>query len=101
MLHQSDRGCQYASHDPPAAMKDFGKKSGQGNCYDNAVADSCIATLRKELLHLRRFATQEEARRAILEHIEVFYRLVRRHSKLGNVGPAEFERTQCAAQAAG
>ena len=34
-----------------------------------------------------------EARASIFEYIEAFYNRVRRHSSLGYVSPAEFERT--------
>lgn len=103
LLHHSDRGCQYASYDYQAVLKDFGMRasmSGRGNCYDNAAAESFFATLKKELVHLRRFSTREEARRAIFEYIEVFYNRIRRHSRLGNLAPAEFERRHYAAQVA-
>jgi putative transposase len=103
LIHHSDRGSQYASYDYQAVLKDTGMRtsmSGRGNCYDNAAAESFFATLKKELVHLRRFATQEEAKRAIFEYIEVFYNRIRRHSKLGNLAPAEFERRYYAAQKA-
>lgn len=103
LLHHSDRGCQYASYDYQAVLKDFGMRasmSGRGNCYDNAAAESFFATLKKELVHLRRFSTREEAKRAIFEYIEVFYNRIRRHSRLGNLAPAEFERRHYAAQMA-
>ena len=38
------------------------------------------------------FATRAEARAAIVEYIEVFYNNQRRHSSLGYVSPAEYER---------
>jgi putative transposase len=101
LLHYSDRGCQYASYDYQAVLKNFGMRasmSGRGNCYDNAAAESFFATLKKELVHLRRFATREEAKRAIFEYIEVFYNRIRRHSRLGNLAPAEFERRHYANQ---
>lgn len=104
LIHHSDRGSQYASLDYQAVLRDFGMRSsmsGRGNCYDNAAAESFFATLKKELVHLRRFSTREEAKRAIFEYIEVFYNRVRRHSRIGNVAPAEFERRYYAAQQVG
>ncbi len=103
LIHHSDRGCQYASYDYQAVLRDFGMRpsmSRRGNCYDNAAAESFFATLKKELVHLRRFATRAEAKRAIFEYIEVFYNRVRRHSRIGNLAPAEFERRYYAAQQA-
>jgi putative transposase len=95
LLHHSDRGSQYASLDYQELLKDYGMRasmSRKGNCYDNAAAESFFATLKKELVHQRRFATRNEACQAIFEYIEVFYNRQRRHSKLGNLAPAEFER---------
>jgi putative transposase len=63
-----------------------------GAAYDNAVAESFFATLKRELVDRRRFATRAEARSAIFEFIEVFYNRQRRHSTIGMVSPAEFER---------
>ena len=66
--------------------------SRRGDCWDNAVAESFFATLKLELIHRQSFRTREEARLAIFEYIEVFYNLKRRHSYLGYMSPAEFER---------
>jgi transposase InsO family protein len=63
-----------------------------GTAYDNAVAESFFSTLKRELVHRHRFATRDEARAAIFEFIEVFYNRQRRHSTIGMVSPAEFER---------
>ena len=63
-----------------------------GDCFDNALAESVWATLTKELLARQRFATHAEARTAIFDYLECFYNPVRRHSSLGQISPAEFER---------
>ena len=47
----------------------------------------------RTLVHDADFATRAEARAAIVEYIEVFYNNRRRHSSLGYVSPAEYERT--------
>lgn len=64
-----------------------------GTAYDNAAAESFFSTLKRELVNRRRFATRTEAKTAIFEWIEVFYNRRRRHSTIGNVSPAEFERS--------
>jgi len=46
--------------------------SRRGNCFDNAPIESFWGTLKNELVYHRRFATREEARRAISEYIEMF-----------------------------
>jgi transposase InsO family protein len=55
--------------------------------------ESSFASLKKELAHHEDYATQEEARASIFESIEAFDNRVRRHSSLGYVAPAEYERT--------
>ena len=50
------------------------------------------ASFKKELTHDEDYATKEEARASIFEFIEVFYNQIRRHSSLGYVSPAEYER---------
>src|SRR3954466_9508750 len=59
---------------------------------DNAPMESFFASLKKELVHGADFATRAEARAAVVEYIEVFYNNQRRHSSLGYVSPAEYER---------
>ena len=65
-----------------------------GNCYDNAMMESLWATLKKELVHGRRFRTHDEARTAIFEWIEVWYQRIRIHGSLGYVSPEAFEATE-------
>jgi transposase InsO family protein len=62
----------------------------------NAAAESFFSTLKRELVNRRRFATRAEAKSAIFEWIEVFYNRQRRHSTLGDVSPAAFERSYVA-----
>jgi transposase InsO family protein len=94
LVHHSDRGAQYASNDYQTALADLGvvcSMSRRGNCWDNAVAESFFATLKTELVYLRRFATRAEAREAIFDFIEVFYNRERRHSTLAYASPIEYE----------
>ena len=62
-----------------------------GDCFDNALAESVWAR-HQELLCRQRLATRAEARTAIFDYLECFYNPVRRHSSLGQISPAEFER---------
>ncbi len=103
LIHHSDRGCQYASRDYQALLREYGMRSSmsrKGNCWDNAPMESFFATLKNELIHQRRFRTRAEARREIFEYIEVFYNRERLHSSLGYVSPAEYERQFAARLAA-
>ena len=77
LLHHSDRGSQYASHDYQALLtrtKMVGTVpvSRKGNCYDNAVVESFFGTFKTELVYHRQYATHAEARADIFEYIEVF-----------------------------
>jgi transposase InsO family protein len=63
-----------------------------GQCWDNAPVESFFGSLKRELAPDEMFATREEARAAIFEYLEAFYNHVRRHSSLGFLSPAEFER---------
>jgi len=97
LLFHSDRGVQYATPGGGvfrAVLAAHGiepSMSRTGNCYDNAVAESFFATLKRELAGDEAFADRAQARRAIFEWIEVFYNRQRRHSSLGYVSPAQFE----------
>jgi putative transposase len=66
----------------------------RGDAYDNAVAESFFATLKKELVHRRSWPTRHELGSAVFEYIEAFYNRERRHSTLSMLSPAEYERTQ-------
>lgn len=95
-VYHSDRSSQYASEDDRARLAERGiicSMSRKGNCWDNAVVESFFSSLKRELVHTRSFRTREEVRLALFEYIEVFYSRRRRHSSLGYVSPAEYERT--------
>lgn len=95
LLHHSDRGCQYASNAYRKALAKEGiecSMSRKGDCWDNAVVESFFGTLKTELVHRKLWPTRLAARTAVFEYMEVFYNRKRRHSYLGYVSPAEFER---------
>lgn len=94
LLHHSDRGSQYACGGYRDRLAEQGitcSMSRKGDCWDNAVAESFFATLKKELVHGSDWSTREEARADLFEYIEVWYNRERRHSSLGYVSPAEYE----------
>jgi len=95
LIHHTDRGCQYASREYRKVLSTNGLRqsmSGVGNCFDNAVAESFFATIKKELVHRRVFATRTEAFDAISQYIEHFYNGERRHSAISYATPIEHER---------
>ena len=97
LLHHSDQGCTYASEDYRAILDQRGitcSMSRRGNCYDNAVMESFFSTLKSELRET--FDSCGEAKMELFDYIEVFYNQRRRHSTIGQISPAEFERRQAA-----
>jgi putative transposase len=94
VVFHSDRGSQYTS----TAFRDFcGRNQVRpsvgktGICYDNAVAESFFATIKKELVHLRPWPTLSRLSTALFEYIEVYYNRKRRHSTLDYLSPQEYE----------
>jgi transposase InsO family protein len=95
LIHHSDRGKQYASGDYQALLKAnemIPSMSRKGDCWDNAVAESFLHTLKVELVHRYRFKTREEARQAIFEYVETYYNRKRIHSSLGYLSPFDYEK---------
>lgn len=95
LIHHTDRGSQYCAKAYRALQVQFGMQtsmSRKGNCFDNAPIESFWGSLKNELVHHHRFETRAEAKAAIQEYIEIFYNRQRRHSRLGNVSPAEFNK---------
>ena len=104
ILH-SDRGIQYASTDYRKlihAARLTQSMSRKGQCLDNAPMESFFASLKKELVHRKRFRTRAQAKAAIfpshrlrandcraVEYIEVFYNRRRRHSGIGYKTPQQ------------
>ena len=95
LIHHSDQGSQYVSLGFGQAARDSGiavSMGSKGDCYDNAVAESFFATLKKELVNRQSWPTRRELGAAVFDYVEVFYNRKRRHSTLGYLSPAEFEK---------
>lgn len=93
-LHHSDRGSQYSDGGYRADLSASGQvqsMSRKGNVWDNAVMESFFATLEKELLAGRKFATRQQAMTQVFYWIEAVYNRTRMHSTLGYLSPEEFE----------
>jgi transposase InsO family protein len=97
LIHHSDRGCQYASsafrlqlalHHVTPSM------SRSGNPYDNALAESFVATLKTECFAGYIPQTKRAAQLMIFDYIEAFYNTRRKHSALNYRSPLQFETTQ-------
>jgi len=101
LLHHSDQGSTYASEDYQKVLTAHGitcSMSRRGNVHDNAAMESWNSTFKFECGE--RFETNEIASAKTFDYIEVFYNQQRRHSAIGYVSPAEFERAAQLRQAA-
>lgn len=97
VMFHSDRGSKYCSHDFQRLLKTHQmicSMSRKGDCWDNAVVESFFGSLKKERIFLKNYRTREEARKDIIDYIEMFYNSTRQHSYLGYVSPQEFENRQ-------
>jgi putative transposase len=95
VIHHSDQGCQYTSIAFGKRCVDAGVRPSMGSvgdCFDNAMCESFNATLECELLVKHQFKNRNEAALAVFEFIESYYNLYRRHTAIGNISPAAFER---------
>lgn len=95
LIHHADRGCQYTAVTFGSACHAHGitqSNSRKGSPHDNAAKESFFASLEKERLRHRTFATMEQARSSVFQYIEEFYNRRRLHSTLGYRSPEEAER---------
>lgn len=95
LIAHSDRGSQYAATEYQKRLQQHGmvcSMSRKGDCWDNAVVESFFATLKRELLGDDVFFDQASAQRLVFEYIEAYYNRRRRHSTLGYVSPAAYEK---------
>jgi putative transposase len=93
LLHHSDRGSTYASEDYQDVLDARGivcSMSRRGNCWDNAVMESFFSTVKSELAD--RFDSGGDAKIQLFDYVEVFYNQRRRHSTLGQISLAAYER---------
>jgi transposase InsO family protein len=102
VIFHSDRGCQYTSHQYAQLAERSGVRLSvgrRGQCWDNAVAESFFATIKTELLDRQAWPTRAACQQAIFEWIEGWYNTRRRHSSLGYLSPAGYEKASQATAA--
>jgi putative transposase len=96
LIWHSDQGSQFVSlaFGQQARAAGIAQSMGsKGDCFDNAVAESFFATIKKELVHRRSWPTKAELRTEVFDYIEVFYNRERRHSTLGQRAPGDYENS--------
>jgi putative transposase len=80
LIHQSDRGAQYACHAYRELLTEHGiacSMSGKGDCLDKAVAERFFGSLKRERTSKRYYLTRQAARDDIIDYIEMFYNVSR------------------------
>lgn len=101
LVFHSDRGSQYASFDFQQLLANSGitgSMSRKGDPYDNAMVESFFASLKSDRTSLRHYQCREDAKRDIVDYIEMFYNEERLHSSLNYVSPKDFEKQWLAMQ---
>jgi transposase InsO family protein len=94
VIFHSDKGGEYVGDLFAQACRALGvtRSMGRvGSALDNAAAESWNSTLEHELLSRRRFATNDEARRAVAAFIDA-YNHRRRHSSCDMLPPVAYEQ---------
>jgi putative transposase len=94
LVHHSDRGSQYTSHQYTQTLEDHQLRASVGSvgdAYDNAMAESFVDSFKTELIADRVWRTRTQLELAIVQYIGWFNN-TRLHSKLGYLTPVEYER---------
>lgn len=97
LVHHSDHGSQYTALTFGQTLRKYSIEPSMGRvrtCYDNAVAESFFATLKKELTNRFTWPTRHDLHQAVFEYIETWYNTQRLHSTLGYQSPAKYEQEQ-------
>ena len=92
-VFHSDRGSQYTSNAFMSLLSLHGIKqsfSRVGMPGDNAWAESFFATLKKECIHFKHFATRDELRQTVFTWIHCFYNSKRVQERLGYLSPNNY-----------
>jgi putative transposase len=93
LVHHSDAGSQYTSHDFAQVLDDHGVLASigsVGDAYDNAMAESFADTFKTELIADRVWRTRTQCELAVVEYVGWFNHS-RLHEALGDIPPVEFE----------
>ena len=65
--------------------------SRRGDVWDNSAMESFFASLNKERVYRRNYATRGQARADLFGYVEPFYNQRRLHSTIGYMSPAAYE----------
>ena len=93
-VHHTDRGSQYTSYEFGKALRASGLLASMGrvgSAFDNAMVESVFATLKTELIYRRSWPTHHDLEMEVFSYLEGFFNTRRRHSRLGNLSPTDYE----------
>lgn len=94
LLHHTDRGSTYTAKAYRKRLEQLGmtaSMSRKGNCWDNAVAESTISSIKLELLDGWMPNGERDLQHSLFDYVQRFYNRVRLHSAIGYRTPAARE----------
>jgi putative transposase len=97
LLHHSDQGSQYIREHFQRLLEEQGitcSMSRAGEVWDNSAMESFFTALKTQRIARKVYRTRRQARSYVIDYIECFYNLTRRHSTLGYPSPVQFEQGQ-------
>jgi len=95
LIHHSDQGVQYCSHEYTDLLKFHGIRismSSLGSPWQNGRAESFFKTLKTGEVYLNDYQNIYEAKEHLFKFIDDVYNAKRLHSSLGYLPPDEFEQ---------
>lgn len=95
LIHHTDRGSQYTAYEFGRTLRTSGILASMGrvgSAFDNAMAETFFATLKTELVYRRSWPTRHELEMEVFSYLQGFYNPRRRHSRLGNLSPSDYEQ---------
>lgn len=94
VVFHADRGTQFTSEQLWQVCDGLGIAQSVGRtgvCFDNAISESLWSTLKTEFYNRKKWASRDEARKAVARWIEIVYDRHCRDSSIGMISPVDFE----------
>jgi putative transposase len=96
VVFHSDQGAQYISSQFQSCQQELDMTVNMSS--KNTVTERFFRSLKAERVNYRRYETRNQGIAEVIDYIDSFYNLKRRHYRLGNISPNEYEcpLQQCA-----